>query len=62
MESGGRIIRRRSETPEGQSPPGPIDHDSKFRFFSSVASEMGKHWKILKQRSEKICSMFLKKI
>lgn len=37
------IIRRKSETLEGQSLSGPIDHNSKFRFFSSAASEMGRH-------------------
>ena len=37
------ITRRRLETLEGQNLSGPIDPDSKFRFVSSAASEMGKH-------------------
>lgn len=37
------ITRRRSETLEGQNFSGPIDPDSRYRFFSSAASEMGKH-------------------
>ena len=37
------IIRRKTETLEGQSLSDPIDHNSKFRYFSSSASEMGRH-------------------
>ena len=48
------IIRRKSETLEGQSLSDPIDHNSKFRYFSSSASEMGRHRNILKQRRKKI--------